>query len=119
MITGSITRNSSNANWSWRNTPIFLGRVTEPLVGSISPVKIFIRVDLPAPLGPEIAYRRPPIKVHVTSSNRTRGPNRIVMLLTESKISHYTAKVTHRKNELFTVLASGHRKQRLPFHVLF
>ena len=32
-----------------------LGREMLPLVGSISPVKIFIRVDLPAPLGPEMA----------------------------------------------------------------
>ena len=55
MMTVSITRNSSKANWSWRRTPIFLGRVTEPLVGSISPVRIFISVDLPAPLGPVIA----------------------------------------------------------------
>ena len=39
MITVSITRNSSKANWSWRRTPSFLGRVTEPLVGSISPVQ--------------------------------------------------------------------------------
>jgi len=30
-------------------------RFTPPLVGSISPVKIFIRVDLPAPLGPVMA----------------------------------------------------------------
>ena len=55
MITVSITRNSSKANWSWRKTPSFFGRVTEPLVGSISPVRIFISVDLPAPLGPVMA----------------------------------------------------------------
>jgi hypothetical protein len=55
MMTVSITRNSSNANWSWLKTPSFLGRVTEPLEGSISPVRIFISVDLPAPLGPVIA----------------------------------------------------------------
>src|ERR1022692_4532683 len=51
MITVSMTRNWSKANWSWRRTPNFLGRVMEPLVGSMSPVRIFIRVDLPAPLG--------------------------------------------------------------------
>ena len=37
MMTVSITRNSSNANWSWRRTPSFFGRVTEPCEGSISP----------------------------------------------------------------------------------
>ena len=55
MMTVSITRNSSKANWSWRRMPSFLGRVTEPLVGSISPVRIFIKVDLPAPFGPVMA----------------------------------------------------------------
>src|SRR6266702_4719808 len=83
MITVSITRKSSNANWSCRNTPIFFGRDTLPLVGSISPVKIFIKVDLPAPFGPVIAYRRPAIKVVVTSSNSTRAPYRIDILLIE------------------------------------
>ena len=33
MITVSMTRNASNANWSWRRTPIFFGRVTVPFVG--------------------------------------------------------------------------------------
>src|SRR6266404_6183702 len=46
IMTVSMTRYSSNANWSWRKTPIFFGRVTEPLVESSSPVKIFINVDL-------------------------------------------------------------------------
>ena len=55
MMTVSMTRYSSNANWSWRKTPIFFGRVIEPLVESISPVKIFINVDLPAPFGPVTA----------------------------------------------------------------
>ncbi len=55
MITVSITRNSSKANWSWRKTPTFFGRVMDPWDGSISRVKIFIRVDLPAPFGPVIA----------------------------------------------------------------
>src|ERR1017187_2858767 len=85
MITVSITRNWSNANWSWRSTPNFFGRVMDPLVGSISPVKIFISVDLPAPLGPVTAYRRPGRNVQVTSSNRVRAPKRMEMLLTESK----------------------------------
>src|ERR1700724_3831976 len=84
MMTVSMTRNSSKANWSWRKTPIFFGRVIEPLVGSSSPVKIFIKVDLPAPLGPVTAYRRPVMKVQVTFSNSTRGPKRIEMLLTDS-----------------------------------
>src|SRR6266849_530466 len=90
MITVSITRNASNANWSCRKMPIFVGRVTEPLVGSISPVKIFIKVDLPAPLGPDTAYRRPAMNVQVTSSNSTRGPNRMDMLFTESIAFNYT-----------------------------
>ena len=54
MITVSITRNSSKANWSCRNTPNFLGRVTEPLDGSMSPVRIFMSVDFPAPFGPDM-----------------------------------------------------------------
>ena len=37
MMTVSMTRNSSKANWSWRRTPSFFGRVTEPCDGSISP----------------------------------------------------------------------------------
>ena len=55
MMTVSMTRKSSKANWSWRSTPNFFGRVTDPLSGSISPVRIFISVDLPAPLGPVMA----------------------------------------------------------------
>ena len=55
MMTVSITRNLSKANWSWRRTPILLGRVILPLVGSCSPVRIFMNVDLPAPFGPEMA----------------------------------------------------------------
>ena len=55
MITVSITRYWSKANWSCRSTPSFLGRVTEPFEGSISPSNIFIRVDLPAPFGPLMA----------------------------------------------------------------
>ena len=55
MMTVSMTRKASKANWSWRRTPIFLGRVTEPLAGSISPVRIFMNVDLPAPFGPVMA----------------------------------------------------------------
>ena len=84
MITVSITVWSSNANWSWLKTPIFFGRVTEPFEASISPVMIFISVDLPAPFGPVIAYRRLEIKVVLTSSNRMRAPNRIETLFIES-----------------------------------
>ena len=69
-----------------------LGRETEPFVGSISPVKIFIRVDLPAPLGPVMAYRRPAEKVVVTSSKSTRAPYRIETLFTESIALYCTAK---------------------------
>src|ERR1039457_3761505 len=88
MITVSMTRNWSNANWSWRSTPNFLGRVIEPLVGSISPVRIFISVDLPAPLGPVTAYRLPGRNVQVTSSNRVLAPKRMEMLLNESKATY-------------------------------
>src|SRR5215472_15155970 len=63
--------------------PIRLGRVTLPLVGSNSPVRILMNVDLPAPFGPVTAYRRPAIKVVVTSSNKTRPPKRIVTFSTE------------------------------------
>jgi hypothetical protein len=72
--------------------PSFLGRVIDPLVGSKSPASIFIKVVLPAPLGPVIAYRRPAIKLQVTSSNKILPPNRIVMLLTESIALNYTVK---------------------------
>src|ERR1035437_4055518 len=77
MITLSMTRNWSKANWSWRRTPNFLGRVMEPLVGSRPPVRIFISVDLPAPLGP------------VTASNRMLAPKRMEILLTESKAIYH------------------------------
>src|ERR1700674_2425889 len=70
--------------------PSFLGRVIDPLVGSKSPASIFIKVVLPAPLGPLIAYRRPAIKLQVTSSKRILPPKRIVMLLTESIAFDYT-----------------------------
>src|ERR1700674_353644 len=93
MMTVSMTRNSSNANWSWRRMPSFLGRVIEPLVGSKSPASIFIKVVLPAPFGPLIAYRPPAIKLQVTSSNRILPPNRIVMLLTESIAFDYTVEL--------------------------
>src|SRR5579864_6071319 len=73
--------------------PSFLGREMDPLVGSKSPASIFIKVVLPAPLGPVMAYRRPAIKLQVTSSNRILPPNRIVMLLTESIASNYTVKL--------------------------
>src|SRR5712672_1188299 len=74
--------------------PSFLGRVIDPLVGSKSPARIFIKVVLPAPLGPVIAYRRPAMKLQVTSSNSILPPNRIVMLLTESIASDYTVKLS-------------------------
>src|SRR6266404_7392674 len=73
--------------------PSFLGREIDPLVGSKSPARIFINVVLPAPLGPVIAYRRPAIKLQVTSSNSILPPNRIVMLLTESIAFNYTVKL--------------------------
>src|SRR5260370_28825741 len=85
MITVSITRNSSKANWSCRKTPSFLGRVTEPFEGSSSPVRTFISVDFPAPFGPEMAYRRPARNVQETSSNRSLAPKRMDRLLMESK----------------------------------
>jgi hypothetical protein len=52
MMTVSITRNSSKANWSWRRTPSFSGRATVPACGRLSPVSSFMKVDFPAPLGP-------------------------------------------------------------------
>jgi hypothetical protein len=79
MITVSITRNSSKANWSWRSTPNFFGRVTDPLAGSISADRIFISVDFPAPLGPVMAYRLPARNVQVTSSNSILAPKRMEM----------------------------------------
>jgi hypothetical protein len=60
------------------------------LVGSKSPASIFIKVVLPAPLGPVIAYRRPAMKLQVKSSNRILLPYRMVMLLTESIALNYS-----------------------------
>ena len=45
-----------------------------------------MNVDLPAPLGPVIAYRRPERNVAVTSSNKMRAPKRIVTSLTDIKV---------------------------------
>src|ERR1700691_5720119 len=69
--------------------PNFFGRVTSPFVGSMSPVRIRMSVVFPAPLGPLIAYRRPGKNVQLTSSNKIRGPKRIVMLLREIKAVNY------------------------------
>ena len=76
-MTVSITRTLSNANWSWLSTPSFDGRATVPFCGVISPVKSFMNVDLPAPLGPVRPYRRPSENVVVTSSKRIFEPYRI------------------------------------------
>src|SRR5260370_40927925 len=109
-MTVSITRYSSNANWSCRRMPSFLGREIEPLVGSKSPARIFIRVVLPAPFGPVIAYRRPAIKLQVTSSNSILPPNRIVMLLTESIAFDYTVKLlrVHERVRIANYFEFGH-----------
>src|ERR1700674_1818912 len=90
--------------------PSFLGRVIDPLVGSKSPASIFIKVVLPAPLGPVIAYRRPAIKLQVTSSNRILPPYRIVMLLTESIASDYTVELqcVHEHARIVNYFRSGH-----------
>src|ERR1017187_8871209 len=85
MMTVSITRNPSKANWSWRSTPNFFGRETVPLGGSNSPERIFMSVDFPAPLGPAIAYRLPARNVQVTASNRILAPKRMEMFWMESK----------------------------------
>src|SRR4051812_37734674 len=77
MITVSMTRNWSNANWSWRSTPSFGGRTTVPCWGVSSPVSSFMNVDLPAPFGPVKPYRRAAENVVVTSSKRTFDPYRI------------------------------------------
>jgi hypothetical protein len=45
-----------------------------------------MNVDLPAPFGPVIAYRRPGTNVVVTSSKRMRAPKRMVTALTEIKV---------------------------------
>ncbi len=74
MMTVSMTRNASKANWSWRRTPIFSGRVTVPRCGVSSPVSSFMNVDLPAPFGPVRPYRRPAMKVVLTSSKSTFEP---------------------------------------------
>ena len=52
MMTVSMTRNSSKANWSWLSMPILRGRWIVPLWASSSPERIFMKVDLPLPLGP-------------------------------------------------------------------
>src|SRR5262249_22292209 len=76
---------------------------TEPFSESISPVRIFIRVDLPAPFGPVIAYRRPEMKVVLTSSKRMRPPNRIDTLFTESCI----IRMTPRRTDELLIITQG------------
>ena len=83
MMTVSITRNASNAYWSWLRTPSFRGRATVPTCGSISPVRSFMNVDLPDPFGPVRPYFRPFENVVVTSSKSTLEPYRMETLLTE------------------------------------
>ena len=66
--------------------PSFFGRVTSPLVGSISPVKNLHQRGFTRAIGP--SYRVAPSCEEtwlLTSSNKTLAPKRIVMLLTESK----------------------------------
>ena len=63
MMTVSMTRNSSKANWSCRSTPTLAGRTTVPRCGGSSPVSSFMNVDLPAPLGPVRPYAAVPQKV--------------------------------------------------------
>jgi hypothetical protein len=53
-----------------------------PFWGGWSPERSFMKVDLPAPLGPVRPYRRPAENVVVTSSKSTFEPNRIETLLT-------------------------------------
>src|SRR3990167_783619 len=83
MMTVSMTRNSSNANWSCRSTPTLAGRTTVPRCGGSSPLRSFMNVDLPAPLGPVRPYRRPAEKVVVTSSKSTFEPYRMETPCTE------------------------------------
>ena len=52
MITVSTTRKASKAYWSCRRTPSLAGAVTVPRCGGCSPVRSFMKVDLPAPFGP-------------------------------------------------------------------
>ena len=52
MITASMTRAWSKANWSCLRTPSFAGRDTVPFCGGSSPVSSFMNVDFPAPFGP-------------------------------------------------------------------
>src|SRR6202050_1549740 len=76
--------------------PSFFGRPIEPLEGSISPVRIFMRVDFPAPFGPVMAYLRPGRNVQVTSSNKILAPKRIDTLLTESKEAQLYLRINSR-----------------------
>src|SRR5262245_6727320 len=83
MITVSMTRKASKANWSCLRTPSLAGRTPVPRWGGCSPVNNFMKVDLPAPLGPVSPYRRPAENVVETSSNSTFDPKRIETPLTE------------------------------------
>ena len=47
-----------------------------PVVGSISPAKIFKKVDFPAPLAPMRPYVFPSVKLILTSSNNFRSLKR-------------------------------------------
>src|SRR5580658_5500490 len=88
--------------------PNFFGRVTSPFVGSMSPVRMRMSVVFPAPLGPLIAYRRPGKNVQLTSSNKIRGPKRIVMLLREIKAVNYIVESSPASCQLSRALIDLH-----------
>ena len=71
MMTVSMTRNASYANWSCWSTPSLSGREIVPFCGRDSPVSSFMNVDLPDPLGPvRPGTGGPWQKVVVTSSKK-------------------------------------------------
>src|SRR5438874_83197 len=98
--------------------PIFLGRITEPLEGSISPARIFMNVDLPEPFGPVTAYRRPGRKVVVTSSNKISAPKRMEMSLIDSKVRTSLYRPIVGRSDHQSLASDGSRRLQLRARIL-
>src|SRR5690242_15187875 len=64
-----------------------LPRLTLPLVGARSPDSTWVRVDLPAPLGPMTAWMRPCHRSIDTSFTAASPPKSLVRLRAESRTS--------------------------------
>ena len=77
MMTVSTTRKASNANWSWRRTPIFGGRTTCRAVRRLFAGQQLHERRLAGAVRTGEAVAAAGENVVVTSSKRTFDPNRI------------------------------------------